>query len=150
MCTLAEYMIVNGAENCPLMLDKTMYNSWQSHTFLYLKGNKNDRMMLEAIENGPLVYPTIEENGAIITKKYAELSKQEQLQNECDVQATNIDLQGHPPDVYSLVNHCQVDKEIWDRVKLLMQGTKLSYQEHECKLYNKFDKFASIKSGSLH
>ncbi|GJZ24508.1 hypothetical protein Tco_0561967 [Tanacetum coccineum] len=74
--------------------------------FLYLKGNKNDRMMLEAIENGPLVYPTIEENGEIITKKYAELSKQEQLQDECDVQATNIVLQGLPPDVYSLVNHC--------------------------------------------
>ncbi|GJU47701.1 hypothetical protein Tco_1217256 [Tanacetum coccineum] len=132
MSTLAEYMIVAGAENYPLMLDKTMYNSWQSRMFLYLKGNKNDRMMLKAIENGPLVYPTIEENGAIRTKKYAELSEQEQLQDECDVQATNIVLQVLPPDVYSLINHCQVDKEIWDRVKLLMQGTELSYQEHEC------------------
>ncbi|GJX90911.1 integrase, catalytic region, zinc finger, CCHC-type containing protein [Tanacetum coccineum] len=31
-----------------------------------------------------------------------------------------------------------------------MQGTELSYQERECKLYNEFDKFTSIKGESLH
>ncbi|GJY59796.1 retrovirus-related pol polyprotein from transposon TNT 1-94 [Tanacetum coccineum] len=29
-------------------------------------------------------------------------------------------------------------------------GTKLSYQERKCKLYNEFDKFTSIKGESLH
>ncbi|GJW03093.1 hypothetical protein Tco_1561949 [Tanacetum coccineum] len=62
-----------------------------------------------------------------------------------DVQALNIVLQVLSPDVYSLVNHCQAAKDIWDRVKLLMQGTELSYQERECKLYNEFDKFTLIK-----
>ncbi|GJU58298.1 hypothetical protein Tco_1236064 [Tanacetum coccineum] len=132
MTTLAEHMIVAGAKNHPAMLDKTMYNSWQSRMLLYIKGKKNGRMMLESIENGPLVYPTIEENGQIRNKKYVELTKQEKLQDDCDVQAINIVLQGLPPDVYSLVNHCQAAKDIWDRVKLLMQGTELSYQEHEC------------------
>nr|GEZ20708.1 putative zinc finger, CCHC-type [Tanacetum cinerariifolium] len=41
-------------------------------------------------------------------------------------------------------------KDIWDGVKLLMQGTELSYQERECKLYNEFDKFTSIKGDSLY
>ncbi|GKE46511.1 hypothetical protein Tco_1477769, partial [Tanacetum coccineum] len=86
MTTLAEHMIVVGAENRPPMLDKTMYNSWQSRL---------------------------------------------------------------PPDVYSLVNHCKAAKDIWDRVKLLMQGTKLSYQERECKLYNEFDKFTLVKGDDL-
>ncbi|GJW93820.1 hypothetical protein Tco_0173492 [Tanacetum coccineum] len=45
-----------------------------------------------------------------------------------------------PPDVYSLVNHHKVAKEIWDRVKLLMKGMELSQQERECKLYNEFDR----------
>ncbi|GKF57626.1 RNA-directed DNA polymerase, eukaryota, reverse transcriptase zinc-binding domain protein, partial [Tanacetum coccineum] len=53
---------------------------------------------------------------------------------DCDVQATNIILHGLPPDVYSLVNHQEAAKVIWDRVKLLMKGTELSYQERECRL----------------
>ncbi|GKA89334.1 hypothetical protein Tco_0811146 [Tanacetum coccineum] len=44
----------------------------------------------------------------------------------------------------------KVAKQIWDRFKLLMQGTELSYQERECKLYNEFDKIASIKGEILH
>ncbi|GJU67104.1 retrovirus-related pol polyprotein from transposon TNT 1-94 [Tanacetum coccineum] len=48
------------------MLDKTMYNSWESRMFLYIKGKKNDRMMLESIENGPLVYPTVEKEGLAV------------------------------------------------------------------------------------
>ncbi|GJY13132.1 hypothetical protein Tco_0382441 [Tanacetum coccineum] len=95
MSTLAEYMIVAGAKNHPLMLDKTI---------------------------GPLVYPTIEENGQVRDKKYAELTEQEKLQDDCDVQALNI----------------------------VLQGTELSYQEGECKLYKEFDKFTSIKGESLH
>ncbi|GJQ94937.1 hypothetical protein Tco_0006076 [Tanacetum coccineum] len=106
MTTLTEHMIVAGAENRPPMLDKTMYNSWQSRMLLYIKGKENGRMMLESIKNGPLVYLNIKENDQIRNKKYVELTEQEKLQDDCDVQALTIVLQGLPPDVYSLVNHC--------------------------------------------
>nr|GEX10405.1 integrase, catalytic region, zinc finger, CCHC-type, peptidase aspartic, catalytic [Tanacetum cinerariifolium] len=89
MTTLAEHMIVAGAENCSPMLDKTMYNSW------------------------------LNQNGQIRNKKYAELIEQEKLQDDCDVQETNVILQGLPPDVYSLVNHCQSAKDIRDRSKFV-------------------------------
>ncbi|GJW77062.1 hypothetical protein Tco_0138744 [Tanacetum coccineum] len=119
---------------------------YQAYGNLYaMIGKKNGRMMLESIENGPLVYPTVEVDGQIRKKKYTELTEQEQLQDDCDVQVTNIVLQGLQPDVYALINHCQSAKDIWERVKLLMKGTELSYQEHECKLYNEFDKFTSVK-----
>ncbi|GKA39153.1 hypothetical protein Tco_0731704 [Tanacetum coccineum] len=62
---------------------------------------------------------------------------------------TNIVLQGLPPDVYAIVNHHKVAKETWDIVKLLMQGTKLSLQEKECKLYDEFDKFSFVKGETL-
>ncbi|GKA07090.1 retrovirus-related pol polyprotein from transposon TNT 1-94 [Tanacetum coccineum] len=150
MTTLVEFIIVSGAENRPPMLDKAMYNSWESHMLLYIKGKKNCRMMLESIKNGPLVYPTVEEDGQIQKKKYYKLTEQEQLQDDCDVQATNIVLHGLPPNVYAIVNHCQFAKDIWERVKLLMKGTELSYQERECKLYNEFDKFTSVKGETLH
>nr|GEX55651.1 putative zinc finger, CCHC-type [Tanacetum cinerariifolium] len=64
--------------------------------------------------------------------------------------ATNIVLQGLPLDVYAIVNHHKVTKEIWDRVKLLMHGTKLSLQEKEYKLYDEFDKFTFVKDETLY
>nr|GEU49832.1 retrotransposon protein, putative, unclassified [Tanacetum cinerariifolium] len=104
MATLSEHMIAIGAKNYPLMLKKSMYDSWPSHMWLYIK-EKNGRIMLDLINNGPLVYLTIEEDGHIRTKKYSKLNELEQLQDDYDVQATNIILHGLPPDVYSLVNH---------------------------------------------
>ncbi|GJT55663.1 hypothetical protein Tco_0990717 [Tanacetum coccineum] len=150
MTTLAENVIVVGADNHPPMLDKSMYNSWRSRMILYIRGKKHGRIIVNSILNGPLVYGTIEVDGITRTKTYEELSDQVKLQDDYDVRATNIVLQGLPPDVYSLVNHHDVAKDIWDRVRLLMQGTKLSQQERECKLYNEFDRFTSVKGESLH
>nr|GEU37267.1 hypothetical protein [Tanacetum cinerariifolium] len=75
--TLAEYMILSGADNRPPMLDKDL---------------------------------------VIRTKKYVELSAAEKVQADCDMKATNIILQGFPTDIYSLVNHHRVAKDLWERV----------------------------------
>ncbi|GJR62711.1 hypothetical protein Tco_1504873 [Tanacetum coccineum] len=107
-------------------------------------------MILESVENGPLIWPTMEENGVIRTKKYAELFAAEKIQADYDMKDTNIILQGLAADIYSLVNHHKVDKDLWERVQLLMQGTSLTKQERECKLYDAFDKFTYIKGETLH
>nr|GEW33663.1 hypothetical protein [Tanacetum cinerariifolium] len=108
-------------------------------------------MILNSLQNGPLVWPTVvEKDGTTRTKKYKELSVSEKLQADCDLKAINIVLQGLPPDVYAIVNHHKFAKEIWDRVKLLIQGTKLSLQEKECKLYDEFDKFSIVKGETLY
>ncbi|GJX01993.1 hypothetical protein Tco_0185906 [Tanacetum coccineum] len=83
--TLAEYMILFGANNRPPMLDKDL--EWSDQN-----------------------------------KKYAELSVAEKIQADCDMNATNI----------------------------ILQGTSLTKQERECKLYNAFDKFTHIKGETLH
>ncbi|GKB10450.1 hypothetical protein Tco_0844373 [Tanacetum coccineum] len=98
-----------------------------------------------------LLWPTIvQEDGTTRKKTYAKLSANEKLQDDCDCKATNIVLQGLPSDVYAIVNHHKVAKEIWDRVKLLMQGTKLSLQEKECKLNDEFDKFSFVIGETLY
>ncbi|GJV43241.1 retrovirus-related pol polyprotein from transposon TNT 1-94 [Tanacetum coccineum] len=122
--TLVEYMILSGADNRPPMLDKDLYDSWKSKMELYVQNREHGRMILESVKHGPLIWPTIEENGVTRTKKYAELSATEKIQADCDLKATNIILQGLPSDIYSL--------------------------ERECKLYDAFDKFAHIKGESLH
>nr|GEZ71137.1 hypothetical protein [Tanacetum cinerariifolium] len=57
--------------------------------------------------------------------------------------------QGLPPEVYALVSTHKVAKELWERIQMLMQGTSLTKQERECKLYDAFDKFAYQKGETL-
>nr|GEZ93148.1 hypothetical protein [Tanacetum cinerariifolium] len=101
---------------------KDMYDSWKSVMELYTLNRQHGRMILESVENGTLLWPTVEENGVTRTKKYFELSATYAIQANCDVKATNIILQGLPPKVYAL---------------------------RECKLYDEFDKFAYRKGESL-
>nr|GEZ25050.1 hypothetical protein [Tanacetum cinerariifolium] len=49
-----EHLIVAGAENCPPILEKSMYDSWASRIRLFIKGKKHGRMLLDSIDNGPL------------------------------------------------------------------------------------------------
>nr|GEU31117.1 hypothetical protein [Tanacetum cinerariifolium] len=119
MTTLVDKAILLGAGNRPPMLEKDMYHSWKSIMELYMMNRQYGRMILEFVENGPLIWPSIEENGVTRPKKYSELSATEAIQADCDVKATNIILQGLPP------------------------------EERECKLYDEFDKFAYKKGETL-
>nr|GEU84816.1 hypothetical protein [Tanacetum cinerariifolium] len=110
--TLAEYMILSGVDNRPPMLDKDLYDSWKIQMELYMQNKEHGRMILESIENGPLIWLTIEENRVTKTKKYAELSAAKKIQADCDLKATNIILQGLSADIYSLVNHHKVYKDL--------------------------------------
>nr|GEU36940.1 hypothetical protein [Tanacetum cinerariifolium] len=83
-------------------------------------------MILESVEHCPFIWPTVEENGVIRTKKYVELSAVEKIQADCDMKATNIILQGLPADIYSLVNHHKFAKNLWERVQLLMQDSGIA------------------------
>ncbi|GJU97808.1 hypothetical protein Tco_1327079 [Tanacetum coccineum] len=123
MITLAEFMIIAGADNRPPMLEKSMYDSWKSCMELYMENGENGRMILESVQNGSLVWPTIgEENVTTRKKKYEELSVTKKLQAYCDLKAT----------------------------KIVLQGTKFSLQERECKLYDEFDKFSVVKGETLY
>nr|GEW87644.1 copia protein [Tanacetum cinerariifolium] len=51
-----------------------------------------------------------------------------------DLHAANIVLHGLPPDVYSLVNHHKVAKEIWDTVRL--RGNNAAGEARVVKCYN--------------
>ncbi|GJV22419.1 hypothetical protein Tco_1371439 [Tanacetum coccineum] len=129
MFTVAENVIAAGADN----------------------RKEHGKDLHDSVLNGPFQYGTVEVPGTptiaayMREKTYEDLTNKEKIQEECDIRATNIVLQGLPLDVYNLVNHHTVAKEIWDRVKLLIEGTELSLQERESKLYNEFDRFTSEK-----
>ncbi|GJS89254.1 hypothetical protein Tco_0771890 [Tanacetum coccineum] len=93
--SLAENVIVVGADNRPSMLDKTNYNSWASSMLLYIKGREHGKLLVDSVLNGPFQY------GAM------------------------------------------------DKVKLLIQGSELSLQERESKLYDDFDTFTSMHGETI-
>nr|GEZ12168.1 hypothetical protein [Tanacetum cinerariifolium] len=149
MTSLADKVILSGADNRLPMLEKDMYDSWKSRIELYMLNRQHGRMILESVENAPHLWPTVEEDGVTRLKKYSELSPTKSIQADCDVKATNIILQGLPPEVYALVSTHKVAKELWEIIQMLMQGTSLTKQDRECKLYDEFDKFAYRKEESL-
>ncbi|GJW67928.1 retrovirus-related pol polyprotein from transposon TNT 1-94 [Tanacetum coccineum] len=92
-----------------------------------------------------------------VKNRVVEISVAEDWNNHKLLSQTKTDLSlylmyisGLPADIYSLVNHHRVAKDLWKRVQLLMQGTSLTKQERECKLYDTFDKFTHIKGETLH
>ncbi|GJW70059.1 hypothetical protein Tco_0126976 [Tanacetum coccineum] len=157
MATMAENDIAAGAENRPPMLEKDMYDSWKIRIMLYIEGNKNGEMLIDSINNGPfqlkkkITIPATEGTPEHKREQRLEdLTPEEKLRKSFDIKATNIILLGLPVDIYTLVNHHKTAKEIWDRVKKLMEGTELTLQERESKLYDDFDRFRSEKGEPIH
>nr|GEU55221.1 retrovirus-related Pol polyprotein from transposon TNT 1-94 [Tanacetum cinerariifolium] len=63
MTTLADQAILSSANNRSPMLEKDMYDIWKSRMELYMMNRQHERMILESVKNGLLIWPTIEENG---------------------------------------------------------------------------------------
>ncbi|GKB30122.1 hypothetical protein Tco_0869523 [Tanacetum coccineum] len=140
----------------PLQGDLTDFQtkiSKQRMEFIHAKQRVRRIRILEDVELDPLIWPSIEENGVTRTKKYAELSAAKKIQVDYDMKATNIILQGLPNDIYSLVNHHRVSKDLWERFQLLMHGTSLTKQEKRVSSYNNpqlQQQFPPSQYGSLH
>ncbi|GJQ98836.1 retrovirus-related pol polyprotein from transposon TNT 1-94 [Tanacetum coccineum] len=122
MMTLADKAILSGADNRPPMLEKDMYDSWKSRMELYMLNRQNGRMILESVESGPLIWPSIVENRVTRPKK----------------KNIRVLVQKH----FKLIVLSRQLISILKKFKLLMQGTSLTNQARECNLYEEFDKFA--------
>ncbi|GJZ26294.1 retrovirus-related pol polyprotein from transposon TNT 1-94 [Tanacetum coccineum] len=135
MTTLADKSLLSGGDNKPPMLEKHLYDSWKSRMELYMLNRPHGRMILASVEKGPLVWPSITVDGATRLKEYIELTPAEAIQADCDIKAINIILQGLPTEIYALVSQHRVAKDLWEKIKLLMQGTRRRYTSNtECSL----------------
>nr|GEV13409.1 hypothetical protein [Tanacetum cinerariifolium] len=113
------------------MLDRTDFASWQQRIRLYYRGKENGVNILKSIDEGPYRMG--------IKDRY-----------NTDIRATNILLQGLPKDIYTLINHYTDTKDIWDNVKILLEGSKLTKEDRESQLYDDFEHFHQHKGESIH
>ncbi|GJR18327.1 hypothetical protein Tco_0966854 [Tanacetum coccineum] len=121
MATIAENVIAAGFENRPPMLEKGMYDSWKTQIMLYIQGKENGEMLIDSIKNGHVeLLPeiTVKDTYGVTDirrpQKVTDHSQEEKLRYDSDIRAVNIILLGLPVDIYTLINHFQTTKEIWD------------------------------------
>nr|GEY64491.1 integrase, catalytic region, zinc finger, CCHC-type, peptidase aspartic, catalytic [Tanacetum cinerariifolium] len=72
---------------------------------------------------------------------YSDLTPEEKHRYNADIWAINILLQGLPKDIYTLINHYTDAKDIWDNVKMLLEGSELTKEDRESQLYDDFEHF---------
>ncbi|GJV33687.1 retrovirus-related pol polyprotein from transposon TNT 1-94 [Tanacetum coccineum] len=57
---------------------------------------------------------------------------------------------GLPKDIYTLINHYTDAKDIWDNVKMLLEGSELTKEDRESQLYDDFEHFRQNKGETIH
>nr|GEU57555.1 integrase, catalytic region, zinc finger, CCHC-type, peptidase aspartic, catalytic [Tanacetum cinerariifolium] len=136
----------------PPMLDRTDFASWQQRIRLYGRGKDNGVNILKSTDEGPYKLGTFRETLAESTegtpqfglerpRVYSDLNSKERDRYNDDIRATNILLQGFPKDIYTLINHYTDAKDIWDNVKMLLEGSELTKEDRESQLYDDFEHF---------
>ncbi|GJT95827.1 hypothetical protein Tco_1091345 [Tanacetum coccineum] len=81
---------------------------------------------------------------------YSDLSPEDKDRYNADIQATNILLQGLPKYIYSLIDHYTDAKDIWDNVKMLLEGLELTKEDRESQLYDDSEHFRQHKGETIH
>ncbi|GJX97943.1 retrovirus-related pol polyprotein from transposon TNT 1-94 [Tanacetum coccineum] len=130
IANLSEDIQCAGSDTRPPMLDRTDFASWQQRIRLYCRGKENGVNILKSIDEGPFQMGTFRETLAEGNKGALHL--------------------GLPKDIYSLINHYTDAKDIWDNVKMLLEGSELTKEDRESQLYNDFEHVRQHKGETIY
>ncbi|GJY71422.1 hypothetical protein Tco_0475125 [Tanacetum coccineum] len=115
---------------------------------------------MKSINEGPFHMGTVSDviaagtegavqQGPVRARVLNDLSAEEKERYKADIRATNILLQGIPKDIYSLINHYTDAKDIWENVKMILEGSELTKDDRESQLYDEFEHFRQIKGETI-
>ncbi|GKC80202.1 hypothetical protein Tco_1130976 [Tanacetum coccineum] len=141
--------------------DRTDFESWQQHIRLYCLGKDNRENIMKSIKEGPFHMGTVSDviaagtegavqQGPVRARVLNDLPAEEKERYKADIRATNILLQGIPKYIYTLINHYTDTKDIWDNVKMILEGSELTKDDRESQLYDEFEHFHQIKGETIH
>ncbi|GJU30829.1 hypothetical protein Tco_1174418 [Tanacetum coccineum] len=160
MSSMQEDIQCAGSDTRPPMLDRTDFESWQQCIRLYCLGKDNGENIMKSIKEGPFQMGTVSDvitggtegavqQGPVRARVLNDLSAEEKERYKADIRATNILLQGIPKDIYSLINHYTDAKDIWENVKMILEGSELTKDDRESQLYDEFEHFRQIKGETI-
>ncbi|GJW10966.1 integrase, catalytic region, zinc finger, CCHC-type containing protein [Tanacetum coccineum] len=148
MANLSEDIKCARSDTRPPILDRTDFSSWKQCIRLYCRGKENGVNILKSIDEGPFLIGTFRETlaegnegalhlGPERARVYSDLSPEDKDRYNADIRATNILLQGLPKDIYTLINHYTDANDIWDNVKMPLEGETIhDYYVRFAKLIN--------------
>ncbi|GJT35182.1 hypothetical protein Tco_0925601 [Tanacetum coccineum] len=134
-------MLLEGSE-----LTKDERESQLYDEFEHFRQNKGETIheyyvrftkLINDMRNIKMAMPKMQLNSKFANNMLLEKRRKEMY--KADIRATDILLQGLPKDIYTLINHYTDAKDIWDNVKMLLEGSKLTKDEHESQLYDDFE-----------
>ncbi|GKC03864.1 hypothetical protein Tco_0995474, partial [Tanacetum coccineum] len=128
---------------------------------MYCRGKENGVNILKSNDEGPFLMGTFRETlaegnegalhlGPERPRVYSGLSPEDKERYNVDIRETIILLQGLPKDIYTLLNHYTDAKDIWDNVKMLLEGSELTKEDRESQLYDDFEHFHQNKGETIH
>ncbi|GJR66036.1 retrovirus-related pol polyprotein from transposon TNT 1-94 [Tanacetum coccineum] len=155
MSRMQEDIQYAGSDTRPPMLDRTDFESWQQRIRL-----DNGENIMKSIKEGPFQMGTVSDvitggtegavqQGPVRARVLNDLSAEEKERYKADIRATNILLQGIPKDIYSLINHYTDAKDIWENVKMILEGSELTKDDRESQLYDEYEHFRQIKGEGI-
>ncbi|GJU96519.1 retrovirus-related pol polyprotein from transposon TNT 1-94 [Tanacetum coccineum] len=161
MSNMSEDIQYAGSDTRPPMLDRTDFESWQQRIRLYCLGKDNGENIMKSITKGPFQMGTMRDTlteggegalhlGPERARVFADISAEQKDMYKANIRATNIILQGIPKDIYSFINHYTDAKDIWDNVKMILEGSELTKDDRESQLYDEFEHFCQIKGETIH
>ncbi|GJY78055.1 hypothetical protein Tco_0483856 [Tanacetum coccineum] len=160
MSSMQEDIQCAGSDTRPPMLDRTDFESWQQRIRLYCLGKDNGENIMKSIKEGPFHMGTVSDviaggtegavqQGPVRARVLNDLSAEEKERYKADIRATNILLQGIPKDIYSLINHYTDAKDIWENMKMILEGSELTKDDRESQLYDEFEHFRQNKGETI-
>ncbi|GJU12107.1 hypothetical protein Tco_1134503 [Tanacetum coccineum] len=127
MSNMSEDIQYAGSDTRPPMLDRTDFESWQQRIRLYCLGKDNGENIMKSITEGPFQMGTMRDT-----------------LTEGGEGALHL---GIPKYIYTLINHFTDAKDIWDNVKMILEGSELTKDDRESQLTKA--KFRLSPSGPL-
>nr|GEY79207.1 hypothetical protein [Tanacetum cinerariifolium] len=130
MANLLEDIQCAGSDTRPPMLDRIDFASWEQRIRLNCQGKKNGVNILKSIDEGPYQM-------GIVREPLLKAQKEPPIWVQNDHESTLT---------------CLLKKkiDIWDNVKMLLEGSELTKEDRESQLYNDFEHFRQHKGESIH
>nr|GEX69466.1 putative RNA-directed DNA polymerase [Tanacetum cinerariifolium] len=101
------------------------------------------------LEKGSIFHGKVDSEVPIL-EPLSKMIKDNKKQYIVDVRVMNYLLQAIPNDIYNSVDACKNAKDMWERIKRLVHGSKITtHVRHSC-LMDEFDKFAAKEGESLY